>query len=197
MSIRKLAVLSMLVVMLIASNIPASAAVVGGAGITTAAASTFSATSMGFGAFGGFGYPFNWGYAPYGVGCWPFNWALGGGWGPFPLLAWNKFSPGFFGCCGGKFPFSPCFMGCYQALPFILGSSRGCSPVLGWDASPWAFGLQSCVRSLPLYFNAHGFGFPFTLGNYRIGFTPYCGLPCPAPACLPAALPAANAAIGK
>jgi len=212
MSIRKIAVLSMLVVMLIASNIPASAAVIGGAGISATAASTFAATSAGFGAFGGWGFPFNWGFAPFGVGCWPFNWALGGGFGPFPLLAWNQFSPCFMGGCGITGPAAMPAIGANaplggiakgvakasvaQGVPFILGSPLGAAPVLGWDTSSWAFGLQSCVRSLPLYFGAHGFGFPFTLGNYRIGMIPGCGLPCPAP-CLPAALPAANAAIAK
>ncbi|WP_193763060.1 hypothetical protein [Methanocella paludicola] len=244
MSIRKIAVLSMLVVLLIASSVSASAAVIGGGGISATSASTFAATSTGFssfggfgsgfgsgfGAFGGFGFPFNCGFVPFGVGAFPFNWALGGGFGPFPLFGWGRFSPGFFGTCGGSFPFSPCFMGgcgltgpaalpaiganaplggiakgiakasVDQGVPFILGSPLGASPVLGWDVSSWAFGLQSCVRSLPLYFGAHGFGFPFTLGNYRIGMIPSCGLPCgiPAPACLPAALPAigANAPLG-
>ncbi len=64
--------------------------------------------------------------------------------------------------------------GIYQGIPFILGGEIGGPPVLGWDVSPWAFGVQSCVRSLPLYFGAHGFGFPFTLGNYRIGVIPSC-----------------------
>jgi hypothetical protein len=181
MSIRKIAVLTMLVVMLIASNMPASFAQgvekAGATAITAAplvapgAAPLAAGPATGFGPFGGYCFPFNWGFVPFGVGCFPFNWALGGGWGPFPLLAWNKFSPCFWGLCG-KFPFSPCFMGCYQPLPFILGSPLGCSPVLGWDVSSWAFGLQSCTRSLPLYFNAHGFGFPFSLGNYRIGLIP-------------------------
>jgi hypothetical protein len=183
MSIRKIAVLSMLVVLLVAFNMPASAQVVGTAGL--AAASTSVVAGSGFGPFGGFGFPFNWGFAPFGIGCYPFNWMLGGGWGPFPLLGWNKFSPGFFGCCG-KLPFSPCFMGCYQSIPFIVGSECGGPPVLGWDISPWAFGLQSCVRSLPLYFGAHGFGFPKSLGNWRFGLIPpmcACPPPCPIPAC--------------
>ena len=179
MSVKKLAVLSMLVVMLIAFNIPASAQIIGGAGISAVSASSF-------GAFGGCGFPFNWGFSPFGIGCFPFNWGLGGGWGPFPLLGWNKFSPCFWGSCG-RFPFSPCFMGCYQPLSFILGSETGCRPVLGWDVSPWAFGLQSCVRSLPLYFGAHGFGFPKSLGNWRIGLIPSCG--CAGPIPIPAALP--------
>ncbi len=215
----------MLVVMLIASNIPASAAVIGGGGISATSASTFAATSTGFssfggfgsgfGAFGGWGFPFNCGFAPFGVGAFPFNWRLGGGFGPFPLL-------------GSNFPFSPCFMGgcgvpgasympavganaplggiakgiakasVAQGVPFILGSPLGASPVLGWDVSSWAFGLQSCVKSLPLYFGAHGFGFPFTLGNYRIGMIPSCGVPCGVPACLPAGIPTigANAPLG-
>jgi hypothetical protein len=186
MSVKKLAVLSMLVVMLIAFNIPASAQVIGGAGISATATSSISAS--GFGAFGGFGFPFNWGFSPLGVGCFPFNWCLGGGWGPFSLLRWCKFSPCFFGATG-NFPFSPGFLGCCQPLPFILGSQLGCRPVLGWDVSPWAFGLQSCVRSLPLYFGAHGFGFPFSLGNYRIGLIPSCG--CPGPIPVPVPVPAA------
>src|SRR5271157_599747 len=201
---RKLAVLSMLVVMLMAISIPASLAQgivkvganaaapltanAGGAPIAGAIGAPLAAPigGGGFGAFGGFGYPFNWGFSPYGVGTFPFNWGLGGGWGPFPFLAWNKFSPGFFGC-SGHFPFSPCFMGCYQPLPFILGKELGGCPVLGWDVSPWAFGLQSCVRSLPLYFNAHGFGFPKSLGNWRFGLMPTCDIPCPCPAIIPAA----------
>ena len=61
-----------------------------------------------------------------------------------------------------------------QPLPFILGSETGGCPVLGWDVSPWAFGVQSCVRSLPLYFGAHGFGFPKSLGNWRFGLIPSC-----------------------
>jgi hypothetical protein len=183
----------MLVVMLLVFNIPASAQVVGTAGVAAAASSTIAASSTGFGAFGGFGFPFNWGFAPFGVGCWPFNWALGGGWGPFPFLGWNRFSPGFFGITG-RFPFSPCFMGgcgMYQAVPFITGCEVGGPPVLGWDVSPWAFGLQSCVRSLPLYFNAHGFGFPKSLGNWRFSLVPpLCAPP------IPAIAPIANAPLG-
>lgn len=193
MSKKRLAVLTMLVVMLLVFNIPASAAVVGSAGATVAASSTIAASSTGFGAFGGFGFPFNWGFAPFGVGCFPFNWALGGGWGPFPLLAWNKFSPCFGGACW-NFPFSPCFLGScgmYQSVPFIIGSELGNCPVLGWGVSPWAFGVQSCVRSLPLYFNAHGFGFPKSLGNWRFALTPSCICPPPCPAIAPCGLPCA------
>ncbi|AFD00128.1 hypothetical protein Mtc_1374 [Methanocella conradii HZ254] len=201
MSIKKIAVLSMLVVMLIASNIPASFAQgVEKAGATANVAVAQSA-AIGFGPFGGFGFPFNWGFTPLGVGSFPFNWAIGGGWGPFPFLAWNKFSPGFFGITG-RFPFSPCFLGgcgIYQSLPFIIGSELGGRPVLGWDVAPWAFGLQSCVRSLPLYFNAHGFGFPKSLGNWKFCLTPpVC--PAPIPAIAPvASLPVAGigAGIGK
>ena len=65
-------------------------------------------------------------------------------------------------------------LGIYQGIPSNLGGEIGGPPVLGWDVAPWAFGVQSCVRSLPLYFGAHGFGFPFTLGNYRIGVIPSC-----------------------
>jgi hypothetical protein len=192
-TLKKIAVLSMLVVMIIAFNIPASLAdsvgtVGAGAGAKAVANAGLSKGGIGagpiggglgigapagFGAFGGFGFPFNWGFAPYGVGCFPFNWGIGGGFSPFGLLSWNHFSPGF-----GSFPLSPGFLGCCQGLPFILGSQLGCNPVLGWDMSSWAFGLQSCTRSLPLYFGAHGFGFPFTIGNYRIGMTPCLqGLP--------------------
>jgi hypothetical protein len=175
-TLKKIAVLSMLVVMIIAFNIPASFAASVGVGAAGVAASSFSATSAaslstaGFGAFGGFGFPFNWGFSPFGVGAFPFNWGMGGGFSPFGLLNWNHFSPCFGGC--GGFPFSPGFLGCYQAVPFIIGSELGGCPTLGWDISPWAFGVQSCTRSLPLYFGAHGFGFPFTLGNYRIGLIP-------------------------
>ncbi len=88
-----------------------------------------------------------------------------------------------------------------QPLPFILGSETGGCPVLGWDVSPWAFGVQSCVRSLPLYFGAHGFGFPKSLGNWRFGLIPSCccDAPCPIPACLPAipAIPAITGGIPK
>ena len=72
----------------------------------------------------------------------------------------------------GTLPLSS--FGICQGIPFILGSETGGCPVLGWDVAPWAFGMQSCVRSLPMYFGAHGFGFPFTLGNYRIGLIPSC-----------------------
>src|SRR5512138_3919881 len=88
-TIKKLAVLSMLVVTVLAFNMPASAAI--GAGIGTsigtaagiASSSSFSATSAGFGlggfglggiglggfgAFGGFGFPFNWGFSQFGIG---------------------------------------------------------------------------------------------------------------------------------
>jgi hypothetical protein len=200
MSIKKIAVLSMLVVMLIASNIPASLAQgveKAGATANVAVAPTAVGPAAGFGPCGGFGFPFNWGFMPYGIGSFPFNWAIGGGWGPFPFLAWNRFSPGFFGITG-RFPFSPCFMGgcgVFQPMPFIIGSELGGRPVLGWDASPWAFGLQSCIRSLPLYFNAHGFGFPKSIGNWRFCLTPGT-LSAPIPALPPmAGLPVSG--IGK
>ncbi len=143
-SIKKLAVLSMLAVALIAFCMPASAAIGAGVGASSAstagisAASSVSATSAGiglggiglggiglggiglggFGAFGGFGFPFNWGFSQLGIGAFPFNWGLGAGLGPFGL-GWNQFSPGF---GAGSF-FSPCFLGSTcQALPFILGN---------------------------------------------------------------------------
>ncbi len=62
------------------------------------------------------------------------------------------------------------WVACYQPLSFILGSEGGSG--FGLGVAPWAFGLQGCTRSLPVYFGAHGYGFPFTLGNYRIGFIP-------------------------
>jgi hypothetical protein len=68
---------------------------------------------------------------------------------------------------------SPVALG--QSMPFILGSELGGPPVLGFSMAPWAFGTQSCVTRLPLYFGAHGFGFPISLGSYRIGFIPSCG----------------------
>jgi len=192
MSKKRLAVLTMLVVMLIVFNIPASAQVVGTAGVTATASSTIAATSTSFGAFGGFGFPFNWGFLPFGIGKYPFNWGLGGGWGSFPILGWNKFSPGFGGGCW-NFPFSPGFLGgcgICQAAPFIIGSELGGCPVLGWGVSPWAFGLQSCTRSLPLYFNAHGFGFPKSLGNWRFALIPpLCAPPVPPLCAPPLALP--------
>ncbi len=226
MSKKRLAVLTMLVVILLVFNIPASAQVVGSAGVTAASSSTFAASSTSFGAFGGFGgfsgfggfggfaFPFNWGFVPFGVGPWPFNWALGGGVGPFPLLGWNRFSPGCFGTIGcglgglapNAAPIANAPLGgigkglaktaVAQALPFITGSPLGGAPVLGWDVSPWAFGLQSCVRSLPLYFGAYGFGFPFSLGNWRVSLIPpLCAPPC-APLCAPLTAPIANAPMG-
>jgi len=70
---------------------------------------------------------------------------------------------------------SPASIG--KSMPFILGSELGGPPILGWNMAPWAFGTQSCVTSLPLYFGAHGYGFPMSLGSYRIGFIPSCGVP--------------------
>jgi hypothetical protein len=67
---------------------------------------------------------------------------------------------------------SPVSLG--QSMPFILGSELGGPPVFGLGMAPWAFGTQSCVTKLPLYFGAHGFGFPISLGCYRIGFIPSC-----------------------
>jgi hypothetical protein len=93
----------------------------------------------------------------------------------------------------------------YQSVPFIIGSELGGPPVLGWDVSPWAFGLQSCVRSLPLYFNAHGFGFPKSLGNWRFALIPPLCAPCPPPSpapcpaiapCAPLTAPLAGAPLG-
>jgi hypothetical protein len=72
----------------------------------------------------------------------------------------------------GALSFSLNLLGCYQPIPFILGGEIAGPPALGWSMPPWAFGSQSYVTSLPLYFNAHGFGFPMTLGNYRIGLMP-------------------------
>ncbi len=92
----------MLAVALIAFCMPASAAIGAGIGAGTAvasgtaigagisSASSFSATAAGigvggFGAFGGFGFPFNWGFSQFGIGGFPFNWGLGAGLGPFGL----------------------------------------------------------------------------------------------------------------
>ena len=63
-------------------------------------------------------------------------------------------------------------LACYQPIPFMLGGDIAGPPMLGWDMPPWAFGSPCGVTSLPLYFNAHGFGFPMTLGNFRIGLVP-------------------------
>jgi hypothetical protein len=196
--LKKLAVLSMLAVTLVAFNMPASAAI--GAGIGTSvgtaagisSASSFSATSAGiglggiglggiglggFGAFGGFGFPFNWGFSQFGIGAFPFNWGLGAGLGALGL-GWNHFSP----CFGAGSFFSPCFLGSTcQALPFIMGNEGWCRGP-GFGVTPWAFGLGGCVRSMPLFFGAHGFGFPFTLGGFGASLIPpVCA---PVPACL-------------
>jgi hypothetical protein len=64
------------------------------------------------------------------------------------------------------------FLVCYQSYPFMLGGEIAGPPMLGWNMPTWAFGSQCDVASLPLYFNAHGFGFPMTLGNFRIGLVP-------------------------
>jgi hypothetical protein len=208
-TIRKLAVLSMLVVTVLAFSAPASAAIGAGvgAGIGTAAgiasASSFSATAAGiglggiglggiglggFGAFGGFGFPFNWGFSQFGIGGFPFNWGLGAGLGPFGL-GWNHFSP----CFGAGSFFSPCFLGSTcQYLPFISGQELACPLGPGFGVTPWAFGLGGCVRSMPLFFGAHGFGFPFTLGGFAASLIP--PVP-PLPPVIPACLPAAPAAI--
>ena len=192
----KLAVLSMLAVTLVAFNMPASALV--GAGVGTrvgtaagiASASSFTATGAGLGiggiglggigTFGGFGFPFNWGFGQFGYGGFPFNWGLGAGLGPLGL-GWNHFSP-CFGC--GNF-FSPCFLGSTcQVLPFIYGREGGCAGP-GFGITPWAFGLGGCVRSMPLFFGAHGFGFPFSLGNFGLSLPPTM---CLGPAAAPCGL---------
>jgi len=72
----------------------------------------------------------------------------------------------------GALSFSLNLLGCYQPIPFILGGEITGPLILGWNMPPWAFGSQCDVSSLPLYFNAHGFGFPMTLGNFRIGLMP-------------------------
>ncbi len=180
-TIKKLAVLSMLVVTVLAFSMPASAAIGAGigAGIGTAAglgissASSFSATAAGigiggFGAFGGFGFPFNWGFSQFGIGPFPFNWGLGAGFGPFGL-GWSHFSP----CFGAGSFFSPCFLGSTcQFVPFISGSELACPLGPGFGITPWAFGLGGCTRSMPLFFGAHGFGFPFTLGGFASSLIP-------------------------
>ncbi|WP_424357430.1 hypothetical protein [Methanocella sp. MCL-LM] len=194
-SIKKFAVLSMLVVVLFAFNVPASAQIgIGSATAATTAASSLTsafsstATAAGFGAFGGFGFPFNWGFSRFGIGGFPFNWGLGAGLGTFGL-GWNQFSP----CFGTGSFFSPCFLGtgCFQGLPFILGSPGGCVGP-GFGVTPWMFGLGGCTKSAPLFFGAHGFGFPFTLGGIAASLIPPVCAP-PIPAALPACLPAATA----
>jgi hypothetical protein len=183
----------MLVVAIIAFNMPASAAIGAGIGAGIASASSFSATSAGigiggiggFGGFGGFGFPFNWGLGLGGVGGFPFNWGLGAGFGTFGL-GWNHFSP----CFGAGSFFSPCFLGSTcQYLPFISGQELACPLGPGFGITPWAFGLGGCVRSMPLFFGAHGFGFPFTLGGFGASLIPPV---LPLPALLPAVLPAAT-----
>ena len=72
----------------------------------------------------------------------------------------------------GMFSLSLNLFGFYQPIPFLLGGEIACPPMLGWNACPWAFNSPCDVPSLPLYFNAHGFGFPMTLGNIRIGLIP-------------------------
>ena len=177
-TLNKFAVLSMLAVMIIAFCTPVSAQVGLGAATTaatTAAATTTAATSVaagGFGAFGGFGFPFNWGFVPFGVGAFPYNWGLGAGLGPFGL-GWNQFTPCFGGLCGGSF-FTPCFGAgaCLAGLPFIMGGPFGSIPGFGFGVSPWAFGLGGCTQAAPLFFGAHGFGFPFTIGSLGCSFAP-------------------------
>ncbi len=189
-SIKKFAVLSMLVVVALAFSVPASAAIGTGIGAATAAATgissaaiTSTSSAAGFGAFGGFGFPFNWGFSQFGIGAFPYNWGLGAGFGTFGL-GWNKFSP----CFGSGSFFSPCFLGsCYQGLPFILGTMGGCAGP-GYNVAPWAFGLGGCVKSLPLYFGAHGFGFPFTFPGFGASLIPPVG------GLIPAAIPAALSA---
>jgi hypothetical protein len=127
----------------------------------------------GFGPFGGIGFPFNLGYNQFGIGAYPFNWGLGGGWGPLGMN-FKQFSPCFGGGCGGGF-FSPCFLGgcgMLQAVPFITGCGLGGVAGPGWQLAPWAFGLGGCQQAAPLYFGAHGFGFPFTIGNIGWSLVP-------------------------
>jgi len=171
--LKKFTVLSMLVVIAFAFSVPASAQIGAGSigagiGASTAASSAFSSVSSaaGFGAFGGFGFPFNWGFSRLGIGAFPFNWVLGGGFGPFGL-GWNHFSP----CFGAGPFFSPGFLGTCQGLPFIMGNPGFC-PGPGFGVTPWAFGLGGCVRSMPLFFGAHGFGFPFTFGGITASLIP-------------------------
>jgi hypothetical protein len=63
-------------------------------------------------------------------------------------------------------------LACYQSYPFLLGGEIAGPPMVGWGMSAWAFSSPCDVPSLPLYFNAHGFGFPMSLGNFRIGLMP-------------------------
>jgi hypothetical protein len=159
----------MLVVIVLAFNMPASAQIGAGIGAGIASTSSFSAAAggIGIGGFGGFGFPFNWGIGSLGIGGFPFNWGLGAGFGSFGL-GWNKFSPGF-GL--GSF-FSPGFLSTWQYLPFITGQELVPPLGPGFGVTPWAFGLGATVRSLPLFFGAHGFGFPFTLGGFGASLAP-------------------------
>ena len=141
-TIKKLAVLSMLVVIVLAFNVPASAQIGAGIGAGIASASLFSTTAGGIGA-GDFGF------GPLGLG-------------------WGKFSPGF-GL--GSFT-SPGFLSTCQYLPFIVGQELVPPLGPGFGITPWAFGLGATVRSLPLFFGAHGFGFPFTLGGFGASLVP-------------------------
>ncbi len=59
-----------------------------------------------------------------------------------------------------------------QVLPFFAGSEYACPMGPGLGITPWAFGLGATVRSLPLFFGAHGFGFPFTLGGFGVSMPP-------------------------
>jgi hypothetical protein len=83
-------------------------------------------------------------------------------------------------------------------MPFITGQELLCPLGPGFGITPWAFGLGGCTRSMPLFFGAHGFGFPFTLGGFGASLIPDCGpavvpVPVPVPAPVPACLPAAPA----
>ncbi len=62
--------------------------------------------------------------------------------------------------------------GCYQSMPFLLGSGIAGPPGIAYSMPSWAPEPPCYVPSLPLYFNAHGWGFPLTLGNARIGLIP-------------------------
>jgi hypothetical protein len=57
-------------------------------------------------------------------------------------------------------------------VPFISGQELTCPLGPGFGITPWAFGLGGCTRSMPLFFGAHGFGFPFTLGGFGASLIP-------------------------
>ncbi len=66
-------------------------------------------------------------------------------------------------------PGSPGF---YRPIPLMPGGVIAGPPDMGWNMPRWAISSPGCSASPPLFFNAHGFGFPMSIGNYRIGLVP-------------------------